>query len=192
MFHVKQNKMEGKTMETYDDDDKMDCAGCDNEIDLSDESTYLTETTYPQRFIPASRTWERLPMTTEYYCRDCRQACNDCNETIPEGEVYSDERSGDSLCGDCYCERYYMCDQCGDGTPHDEIRYDENSGYTYCPECYVDYALPSQEGYPTVKCRVCDTYNVHFHLLSEKYVCDCEADKAPTAYIMRVNTLQNA
>lgn len=178
--------------EDGDDDDKMNCAECDNEIDLSDESTYLTEYARSGSYDSATRSFRQAQGPTEYYCRDCRQACSDCNETIPEGDGCYDERRDCSLCTECYCERYYQCDQCGEGTLHDDVRYDDNSGNTYCPECYVDYATPSHDGYPSVKCRICDTYNVHFHLLSEKYVCDCEADKTPTAYVMRVNTLQNA
>lgn len=170
-------------METYDDDNEMECQNCGQSIGEDEPRIEVARS----RDLP----W---PLSTRCepgaFCLDCLSECPSCCNLVATNETLYDNSSSEMLCGECYCERWTMCDGCGDECSTEECRYDDDSGYHYCSQCYSENVGGCS--LPVEYCHQCGTNNVHFHLLSERYVCDCKAEKEPAAYIVRVNTLQNA
>ena len=168
-------------METCEDE-TMECRDCGNTIGEDDDYFAISNA----RDLPYGMRSHGPGM----FCRDCLRQCDSCNRLTDTEEMLYDSSCRDHVCGECYCERWTSCDNCGDEVSTEYSRYDDNSGYTYCPECYSEQAGGCS--LPVEQCHQCGTNNVHFHLLSERYVCDCKAEMEPAAYIVRVNTLQNA
>ena len=171
-------------MENHEDDETIICPLC--EVEIADGEP-IVEVCDGDRLPFYAR---RSGYGAGIYCGDCLLECNSCEHFHEPGDSMWDENTGVPLCSDCWCERWQSCDHCGDVVPTGETHYDDDTGATVCNECRPHYSRG--ESMTLAQCGMCDTYNVHFHLLSEKYVCDCEADKTPPAYVVRVNTLQNA
>jgi hypothetical protein len=170
-------------METYDDD-TMICPLCEVEIPDGEPTVEVREAHH----LPYHA--QRSGYGSGIYCGECLVECSSCEHFMESNDVLYDNGTGAPMCGDCWCERWQYCDNCGDTVRTEESHYDDDSGYTVCSECRPQYSRG--EAMTLAKCGTCDTYNVHFHILSEKYLCDCQADTVPTAYIVRTNTLQNA
>ena len=170
-------------METYDDDNEMECQNCGDPIGEDEPRIEVARS----RDLPWPLSARCEPGA---FCHECLTECPNCEQMTDPDEMLYDSTAREQVCGECYSARWTACDYCGDECSTDDSRYDDDSGYTYCPECYSEQAGGCS--LPVEQCHLCGTNNVHFHLLSERYVCDCEAEKEPAAYIVRVNTLQNA
>lgn len=66
--------------------------------------------------------------------------CEGCGDHVTEDDQCYDEDSGETLCFDCYNERYIACDQCG--TSHNRNNSIEIAGNNYC-----DHECVSEAGY---------------------------------------------
>ena len=170
-------------METYDDDNDVECQNCGDIIGEDEPRIEVARS----RDLPWPLSARGLVGT---FCSDCLTECPSCEQMASPDEMMYDNSASEQVCCECYSARWTACDYCGDEVSTDDSRYDDDSGYTYCPECYSEQAGGCS--LPVEQCHQCGTNNVHFHLLSERYVCDCKAEMEPAAYIVRVNTLQNA
>lgn len=180
LFHVKHNTTKGSTVETCED--IVECPGCSNEMSEGEGVTVTDSSRLPYGY-------RRQNMLEGQYCLDCLTVCASCDYFVESENAMHDPISGEPNCSDCWFESWTFCDNCGDTMSHERSHYDERAGYTVCSDCY-EPASEGQEGLPVHRCPLCSTYNVHFHLLSERYVCDCVAATVPVAYLVRANTLQ--
>ena len=90
--------------------------------------------------------------------------CDNCRTLTPEDEMEY-VNHGDYVCRSCY-EDYGTCRECGYEAPGIE---------GVCGDCRT---CCSEEGEPLRRCTDCGTLNVHFHELTERFLCDCEMEKA--------------
>lgn len=180
VFHVK-HKQKGSTVETCED--VVECPMCGDE--LSEGEGYVVDDT---NYLPYN---VRRSHGEGQYCTDCLTMCVNCDHYVDSDNVMFDPNNGESHCSDCWFEYWTCCDQCGDTMSHEHSYFDERVGATVCEDCYQPES-EGRDGLSVHTCPTCHTPNVHFHLLSERYVCDCVAATVPVAYIVRTNTLQNA
>lgn len=143
------------------------CIGCDIEFYNEDDVRWIDH-----RHVP----WQFRRFTGDasgHYCRECVDSCSSCRFEITSDETYHCPTTGDILCMDCYTERWTYCEGCDTEVESHSITWDEWSSSPLCPSCHAEEN--GREGLPVNQCRECDTPDVHFHLLTERYMCSCKA-----------------
>lgn len=169
-------------METCEDVEVIECQNCGDE--MSEGEGYFVDN---NGLLPYSV--RRNTDGVGHFCTDCITLCNNCDHYTPTDDVMFDPTYHEPFCHDCWFDNWAFCDDCGDTMSHDCSHYDDRSGYTVCAECYSpDGGVACR---PVHTCPLCGTNNVHFHLLSEQYLCDCRAIKEPAAYLVLAHTLSS-
>ena len=117
--------------------------------------------------------------TEGVFCTEHTHSCDNCDTIVHSDDVYPVQRL--LVCRDCLME-YYYCEGCDQWHYPDDVEYDDNTGETYCSDCYRERRpQPRERG--TAHC--CSTERVHFDLLTERFLCDCEADKLTAPMVLR-------
>ena len=162
-------------METCEDVEVIECQVCGDE--MSEGDGYFVDD--PSRLPYNVR---RNTAGVGHFCTDCITLCNNCDHYTLTDDVMFDPTYHEPFCHDCWFDNWAFCDECGDTMSHECSHYDDRIGYTVCAECYSpDGGVACR---PVHTCPLCSTNNVHFHLLSEQYLCDCRARKEPAAYVV--------
>lgn len=119
--------------------DGYTCFSCGCDIDVDDE-VWMTVSPYTERYTrflaehprSVSDTSSYNPQTT--WCHECAVSCERCGHIMPTGDEYFSEISSETLCSDCWNDRFFNCDNCGNERRNSDAHYD---GYnTYCGDCY--------------------------------------------------------
>lgn len=106
----------------------------------------------------------------------CRRHLNRCawceglsfnDNTYSVGSAY--------VCEDCYENEARNCGTCGEASHVDYLTWSDSRDEYLCEGC----AEEETDGVPVEHCPTCRTGNVHFDVLSERYVCTCKAMNLP-------------
>jgi hypothetical protein len=167
--------MKGSTVETCEVSELVECQICGDETTEHDSNLVDDPSRLP---------YHVRRNTNGYgpYCDECLTECSNCTGYTVTDDVMYDPNGREPFCHDCWFDNWAFCDDCGDTMTHETSHYDDRLGYTVCAECYSpDGGVACR---PVHTCPLCRTNNVHFHLLSEQYLCDCVAGKQPAAYVV--------
>ena len=132
-------------------------------------------------FVDAPR-WS--DMATGYFCSEHLTTCDDCGEVRHRQDVASTGHNHE-VCQSCM-EDYFSCEHCGDVHHQDHGNYSDETGGVYCEDCYNELT-PAPKN--TDSCRTCGGRNHNFDLLTERFICDCEAAKLEIGLVMRHDTM---
>lgn len=124
-------------------------------------------------------------VTEGLFCVEHTETCDCCGEIRHRDDLAQSASRGwgrgDDVCPDCMDE-YTYCDGCGELYPNDCIHWYDTTGCGFCESCDEEQG---REGRPVTTCRECGTNREHLDLLTERMVCDCEAEKIGVALVMR-------
>lgn len=100
-----------------------------------------------QRYLFAkyNQTWKNVEGVT--LCSSCYEQCDSCNKIFKSDQLFFIQDTMESICEDCYCEKYDRCSEC-DVTllVEDSHKFDNK---TLCDYCYEKLIL---------QCEVCKTF----------------------------------
>ena len=105
-----------------------------------------------------------------YYCRDCVNYCECCNE-YHRSERYYIPSEGIYVCESCFDEYYTYCERCGRNVDRDDTTYVESEGEPICDRCLERHYF---------QCDECGEYfrNENRNQLCGRHLCDDCYDEA--------------
>lgn len=68
------------------------------------------------------------------YCGECAVMCERCGHVMESGYEYYSELANQSMCSDCWHDRFFTCDGCSQETRNSDANSDGFA--TYCGDCY--------------------------------------------------------
>lgn len=103
----------------------------------------------------------------DWYCSDCVEFCDDCNEVIFPYQNKYDVGGDGYVCSQCYENNYGICEFCDDTYRNDELI--EIDGRVYCSCCREEMCAPCS------RCGEIHATNNMIELDNGDYICEsCE------------------
>jgi len=124
-----------------------------------------------------------------FYCVECRTVCDECGSDVYHESIAGYIWDRTSVCFRCAEDRCGWCDDCGTMAWTDDLRWTDYGAW--CESCHPHHREPSGESKPLTYCSTCGTVDAHFHLLSEKWLCDHKAREMDPAYVILDHELPN-
>lgn len=164
----------GDPMEA-DDVHCENCATCLDcgRVEVADHMNYVN----PGR-------WSRL--SEGLYCADCSTQCESCLEPHVNNEMtdIGDGSYTRPICQSCMDEYYSYCDGCSTTMLREDLTYSEHTDQEYCESCYREHGSGDRGGAEVHHCRTCGSDDLHFHILAERYLCDCGAVAVDSRWVV--------
>lgn len=119
--------------------DGYTCFACGCDVNIDDE-LWMMVSNYTDRYVrfvadhPRSVIDHGTNGPRVAHCYDCASTCERCGHVMPSGDEYYSELASETMCSDCWSDRFFTCDGCGEECRNSDANYD---GYgTYCSDCH--------------------------------------------------------
>lgn len=156
---------------THEESGDVVCAECyDNRETIT---CYHCSNTTTQAEIENGHDNGQVDNDGDWICGRHLTACAWCEELTGGDNITS--VNGSNVC-ECCCENETnVCGDCENTYHNDDMVWSDSRDEYLCTDC----AEAETDGVPSEYCPTCRTGNVHFDVLSERYVCTCAAMSLP-------------
>ena len=156
---------------THEESGDVVCAGCYDNRNVINCYHCSNATTFED--LENGNSGGEIDEDGDWICGDHWTSCGWCSELMRDNNTCY--INGTEICQSCYDEECRECGGCGETTSSDSLHWSDQHDDYVCESCSDD----ATDGVTSEHCPTCRTGNVHFDVLSERYVCTCAAMNLP-------------